>query len=120
MHGKHRRSISPRSLLQLIQALEFLSQRLSRSSSSLPLVLQDFIMSKVIYVFASDDDVVKSPHAPDTPIFVQANNIAFSDIIPNQLKNFGIEIFVNYVKTYPLCYYAFCDFLEPFYPKQVC
>ncbi|CAI9302981.1 unnamed protein product [Lactuca saligna] len=33
--------------------------------------------------------------------------------------NLGIEDFFNYVKSCPLLY-AFCDFPNPFYPKQVC
>ncbi|CAI9303006.1 unnamed protein product [Lactuca saligna] len=79
------------SLLQLIKAVEVLSQKFFRSSSSLSQVLQDFIMSKVLYVFSHDDNVVKGPHAPDTPIVIQANNVAFSNMIPNQYKNSRIE-----------------------------
>ncbi|CAI9281179.1 unnamed protein product [Lactuca saligna] len=75
-------------------------------------------MSKVLYVFAPNANVFKGPHAPDTPIVVQANNIGFSYIIPNQYKNSAIEDFDNYVKNCPL-HYIFCDFPEPFYPKQV-
>ena len=45
--------------------------------------------------------------------------MAFSDEIPKQFENSGIEDFVNYVKSGPLRY-AFWDFSNPFYPKKVC
>ncbi|CAI9280919.1 unnamed protein product [Lactuca saligna] len=61
-------------------------------------------MSTVIYVFSPDTNAVKGPHAPDTPISIQENNIAFFDIISNQYKKLGVEEFINYVKIYPLRY----------------
>ncbi|CAI9260603.1 unnamed protein product [Lactuca saligna] len=36
-----------------------------------------------------------------------------------QYGNSEIKEFINYVKSNPL-QYALCDFLDPFYPKQVC
>lgn len=47
-------------------------------------------MSKVLYVFAPDANVVKGSHAIDTPIVVQEHNVSFLDIIPNQYKDLGI------------------------------
>ncbi|CAI9280258.1 unnamed protein product [Lactuca saligna] len=75
-------------------------------------------MSNVLYVFSPNANVVKGTHAPNTPIVIQAKNVALTDIIPNQFKNSRIKYFDNYVKSCPL-HYALCDFPEPFYPKQV-
>ncbi|CAI9285227.1 unnamed protein product [Lactuca saligna] len=76
-------------------------------------------MTKSLYKFLPNTNVVKGPHALDSPIIIQANNVAFSDYIPKQFDNSGIEDFFDYVKS---CThrYTFCDFLDPFYPKQVC
>lgn len=76
-------------------------------------------MSKPLYEFDPNANVVKDPHAHDSPIVIQANNVDFSDVIQKYFVSIGIEDFVNYVKSYPLRY-AFWDFLNPFYPKQVC
>lgn len=71
-----------------------------------------------MYEFAPNVNVVKGPHAPDSPIFIQANNVALCDFIPKQFMNSRIEDCVNYVKICPLRY-DFCDFSDPFYHKQV-
>ncbi|CAI9268605.1 unnamed protein product [Lactuca saligna] len=73
-------------------------------------------MSKPLYEFGPNVNVVKGPHAHDFPIIIQANNVEFSDYIPKHFMNSGKD-FVDYVKSFPLRY-PLCDFLEPFYPKQ--
>ncbi|CAI9285085.1 unnamed protein product [Lactuca saligna] len=74
-------------------------------------------MSKVLYEFSPNTNVVKGPHAPDSPIVIQAYNVTFSDVISKQFMNSGIKDFINYVKSFPLRY-AFYNFVDPFYPKQ--
>ena len=70
-------------------------------------------MPKALYVFDPNANVTKGPHDPDSPIVIQANNMAFSDVIPNQFKNSWIKDLVNCIKSCPL-HYAFCDFSKPF------
>lgn len=42
-------------------------------------------------MFAPDANAVIGLHAPHTPIVDQADNVAFSDIIPNQLRIQGLK-----------------------------
>ncbi|CAI9286777.1 unnamed protein product [Lactuca saligna] len=69
-------------------------------------------------IFSYNTNITKGPYAPDSTIIIQSTNVAFLDEISKQFTNSGIEDFVNYVKSCPLRY-AFYDFLDPFYPKQV-
>lgn len=55
----------------------------------------------------------------ETPIFIDATNFSFSDVIPTQHQDSGIEDFVHFIKSCPLLN-AFCDVPNRFYPKQVC
>ena len=76
-------------------------------------------MSNPLYEFAPSTNVIKGPHASDATIIIQSTNAAFLYDIPKQVVNSGIKDFIEFVKSDPLRY-AFCNFLEPFYPKQVC
>ncbi|CAI9289697.1 unnamed protein product [Lactuca saligna] len=98
------------SLLQAIQAISFLSKK----------VLSTIIFFKdlIMFAFAPNANVIKGPHAHDSPIIVQANNVAFSNVIPKQFVNSRIKDFINYVKSCHLRY-AFCNFPVLFYHKQV-
>lgn len=107
--------LSPKSLSQFIQADDFLSWKRFHNQHH-PLAL---IISKVLYKFAPNVNVIKGPYSPNSLIIIQANNLAFSNIILKQFTNSGNEDFINYVKSCTLRY-AFPDFPEPFYPKQVC
>lgn len=103
------------SLLQAIQPISSLSKKVL----STIIFFKDLIMLKPLYEFLPNANVIKGPHAHDSPIIVQANNMSFSNFIPKQFLNSGIEDFINYVKSCHLRY-AFCNFPVLFYPKQVC
>ncbi|CAI9299466.1 unnamed protein product [Lactuca saligna] len=75
-------------------------------------------MPKFLYEFAPSLNVIKGPHDSDTTIIIQSTNVAFLDDIPKQFVTSRIEDFVEFVKS-SLLQYGFCDFVEPFYPKQV-
>ncbi|CAI9302501.1 unnamed protein product [Lactuca saligna] len=75
-------------------------------------------MSKPLYEFPPNANVVKGPHAHNS-LIIQATNVAFSDEVPRQFANLGIEDFANPFKRCPLRY-TFYDFPYPFYPKKVC
>ncbi|CAI9275846.1 unnamed protein product [Lactuca saligna] len=75
-------------------------------------------MSKPLYEFGPNTNIITGPHTPNSIIIIQWNNVEFSDEILKQFANSGIEDFVNYVKSGPL-QYAFCDFPDPFCHKQL-
>ncbi|CAI9301771.1 unnamed protein product [Lactuca saligna] len=72
-----------------------------------------------VYKFAPSANISKGPHALESTIIIQSKSVAFSDEIPKQFVNLGNKDFVDYVKIDPLRY-AFCNFPDPFYPKEVC
>ncbi|CAI9287306.1 unnamed protein product [Lactuca saligna] len=76
-------------------------------------------MSKALFEFSPNANVVKGPHTHDSPIVIQANNRTFYDVIPKYFVNSGIKDFINYVKSYSLRY-VFYDFPHIFYPNKVC
>ncbi|CAI9296815.1 unnamed protein product [Lactuca saligna] len=76
-------------------------------------------MLKLLHEFNPNASIIKGSHTSYFTITIQPTNVAFSDEIPKQFTNSGIEDFVYYVKSCPLRY-VLCDFPNPFYPKQVC
>ncbi|CAI9302389.1 unnamed protein product [Lactuca saligna] len=74
-----------------------------------PTLLFDFILA---------GNLIKDPNTPETPIIVQANNVAFSDTIAPQHQGLGLEDFVNFFMRL-LLHCPLSNVPKPFFQKQV-
>lgn len=115
--------LSPRSLHFPFQAYSLkIPLRLSPSLSKVLLpqfnFFKDIINGLSSIYFCSCYKYCQGSTYPDTPIAIQANNVAYSNTIPPQHQNSSIEHFVEYLKCFPLRY-ALSDIPNPFFSKQV-
>lgn len=92
---------------------------ISPIAANLLQIFSEINMTWVLFAFTTTTIFVKAANTRETPIVIQANNVVFPYIIPPQHQDLGIEDFVNFFKSCPLCY-ALSDVPGPFFPKQVC
>lgn len=58
-------------------------------------------MTRVSFTFTLTANVVNAPNTPEPPIVILENNISYSNAIPPQHQDLGIEDFLKFFKSFP-------------------